>query len=167
VTFSRSGSALDQFVDIIITECPYALADPGIGLASQWLAVFVRLTAVVLIFQVPAVAEAPIELAAAGVVVAAVGTAARLDRPEAWLPAAVVLVQPRRAGPHRGASKATDMASKELDRLGDASVTEEERQSRKRRILKGPKEFREMRDDLPRRKGRARSIPVSKLNASK
>jgi hypothetical protein len=59
------------------------------------------------------------------------------------------------------------MASKELDRLGDASVTEEERQSRKRRILKGPKEFREMRDDLPRRKGRARSIPVSKLNASK
>ena len=151
---------------ILFTECPYALADPGIGLASQWLAVFVRLTAVALIFQVPAVAEAPIELAAAGVVVAAVGTAARLDRPEAWLPAAVVLVQPR-AGPHRGASKATDMASKELDRLGDASVTEEERQSKKRRILKGPKEFREMRDDLPRRKGRARSIPVSKLNASK
>jgi hypothetical protein len=27
VTFSRSGSALDQFVDIIITECPYALAE--------------------------------------------------------------------------------------------------------------------------------------------
>ena len=60
--------------------------------------------------------------------------------------------QPRRAGPHRGASKATDMASKELDRLGDASATEEERRTRKRRILKGPREFREMREDFPKGK---------------
>ena len=58
----------------------------------------------------------------------------------------------RRPGAHSGAAKATEMAGKELDRLGDASATEEERQSRKRRILKGPLEFREMREDLPRRR---------------
>ena len=44
------------------------------------------------------------------------------------------------------------MAAKQLDRLGDTSATEEERQSRKRRILRGPKEFREMREDLPKRR---------------
>jgi Arc/MetJ-type ribon-helix-helix transcriptional regulator len=59
--------------------------------------------------------------------------------------------QPRRAGPHKGASKAVVLAEKELDRLGDTSATEEERQSRKRRILKGPREFREMRKDSPPR----------------
>jgi hypothetical protein len=71
--------------------------------------------------------------------------------------------QPPHSGPHKGASKAHAMARKELDRLGDASVTEEERQRRKRRLLKGPKEFRQMREDLGKRE---RSIPVSKLNAS-
>jgi metal-responsive CopG/Arc/MetJ family transcriptional regulator len=60
--------------------------------------------------------------------------------------------QPRRVGPHKGASKAVVMAGKELDRLADTSATEEERQSRKRRILKGPREFREMRADLPKRR---------------
>lgn len=57
------------------------------------------------------------------------------------------------------------MAAEELDRLGDTSATEEERQNRKRRILKGPPEFREMRKDLPKLKQRARSIPVAKLDA--
>jgi Arc/MetJ-type ribon-helix-helix transcriptional regulator len=57
-----------------------------------------------------------------------------------------------RAGPHKGAAKAKAMAGKELDRLGDKSATEEERQSRKRRLLKGPGEFRGMREDLPKRK---------------
>jgi hypothetical protein len=41
--------------------------------------------------------------------------------------------------------KATDMAAREIDRLGDQSVTGEERASRKRRLLSGPKEFRDMR----------------------
>jgi hypothetical protein len=54
------------------------------------------------------------------------------------------------------ASKATDMASQQIDKLGDASATVEERQSRKRRLLKGPKEFRDIREqalaDQPKRK---------------
>jgi len=56
----------------------------------------------------------------------------------------------------KSASKATDMAGKQIDRLGDASATVEERQSRKRRLLKGPKEFRDIREqalaDQPKRK---------------
>lgn len=57
--------------------------------------------------------------------------------------------QPRRAGAHKGASKANELAAKEIDRAGDASATTEQRQSRKRRILNGPAEFRELRKDLP------------------
>jgi hypothetical protein len=37
------------------------------------------------------------------------------------------------------------MASQEIDRLGDPSATDEERQLRKRRLIKGPKEFRDLR----------------------
>jgi hypothetical protein len=43
------------------------------------------------------------------------------------------------------ARKATNMAAHEIDRLGDQSATGEERASRKRRLLSGPKEFRDMR----------------------
>jgi hypothetical protein len=38
------------------------------------------------------------------------------------------------------------MAGHAVDRLSDASATDEERQTRKRRLLKGPKEFRDIRD---------------------
>jgi hypothetical protein len=41
--------------------------------------------------------------------------------------------------------KATDMAARQIDRLGDESATGEQRASRKRRLLSGPKEFRDMR----------------------
>jgi formate dehydrogenase maturation protein FdhE len=44
------------------------------------------------------------------------------------------------------AAKAREMASQAVDRLSDSSATDEERQSRKRRLLKGPKEFRDIRD---------------------
>jgi hypothetical protein len=54
----------------------------------------------------------------------------------------------------KAASKASDMAGKQIDKLGDASATVEERQSRKRRLLKGPKEFRDIRTfaEQPKRK---------------
>src|SRR5215510_4577098 len=42
------------------------------------------------------------------------------------------------------AAKARAMAGQEIDRLSDPSATEEERQRRKRRLLKGPKEFRDV-----------------------
>jgi len=37
------------------------------------------------------------------------------------------------------------MAAQEVDRLSDPSATDEERQLRKRRLIKGPKEFRDIR----------------------
>jgi hypothetical protein len=50
---------------------------------------------------------------------------------------------------HRVA-KARAMAGQEIDRLSDPSATEEERQRRKRRLLKGPKEFRDVRSNRPK-----------------
>ena len=46
-------------------------------------------------------------------------------------------------------SKATELARKEIDRVADQSATAQDRASRKRRLLKGPKEFRDMRRDHP------------------
>jgi hypothetical protein len=48
------------------------------------------------------------------------------------------------------AAKARAMAGQEMDRLSDASATEDERQRRKRRLLKGPKEFRDVRSNRPK-----------------
>jgi hypothetical protein len=45
-------------------------------------------------------------------------------------------------------AKAADLASKRLDKLIDPATPEDERQQRKRRILRGPSEFRELRDKL-------------------
>jgi hypothetical protein len=44
------------------------------------------------------------------------------------------------------------MAAREIDRLSDSSATEEERQRRKRRLVKGPKEFRDVRGNRPKLK---------------
>ena len=45
-------------------------------------------------------------------------------------------------------SKAHELASAQLDKLIDPSAPAEERQQRKRRLLKGPKEFRDLRDEI-------------------
>jgi hypothetical protein len=37
--------------------------------------------------------------------------------------------------------------------IGDASLPADERERRKRRLTKGPSEFRDMRGDLPKTKG--------------
>jgi hypothetical protein len=42
------------------------------------------------------------------------------------------------------------MASQEIDRLGDPSATDEERQLRKRRLIRGPNEFRDIRRNRPK-----------------
>jgi len=47
----------------------------------------------------------------------------------------------------RGAKQAAGMASDMIDYLGDQSATREDREQRKRRLLKGPPEFREMRKE--------------------
>ena len=51
------------------------------------------------------------------------------------------------------AAKAAEMASEEIDRLGDFSATNEERQLRKRRLIKGPKEFLDLRRNRPKANG--------------
>jgi hypothetical protein len=48
------------------------------------------------------------------------------------------------------AADAAGMAGREIDRLSDKGATDDERASRKRRLLKGPKEFREMRGQRPK-----------------
>ena len=48
---------------------------------------------------------------------------------------------------------ASDMAAREIDRIIDPSATNEERQTRKRRLLKGPKEFRDIRSNPSTTKG--------------
>ena len=55
-------------------------------------------------------------------------------------------------GAHKGASRAHEMAGEEIDQAADASATDEQRASRKRRLLKGPKEFRDARRDHPETK---------------
>ena len=50
-----------------------------------------------------------------------------------------------RARPAR--DRSADMAGKTIDRLTDPSVSAEDQAKRKRRLLKGPEEFRGLRDD--------------------
>jgi hypothetical protein len=44
-------------------------------------------------------------------------------------------------------AKASEMAGEEIDRLGDPLATDEERHLRKRRLIKGPQEFRDIRSN--------------------
>jgi hypothetical protein len=50
-------------------------------------------------------------------------------------------------------AKASEMAGEEIDRLGDPLATDEERQLRKQRLIKGPQEFRDIRSN------RAKIVP--------
>ena len=61
--------------------------------------------------------------------------------------------QPRKRTSPKAAAKASDMVAKRIDKLADPSMPKEERRARKRRLIKGPREFREMRGDLPKTKG--------------
>jgi hypothetical protein len=51
------------------------------------------------------------------------------------------------------AAKASEMAGEEIDRLGDPSATDEEQQLRKRRLINGPQEFRDIRSNRAKIKG--------------
>jgi metal-responsive CopG/Arc/MetJ family transcriptional regulator len=50
----------------------------------------------------------------------------------------------------KSAARASEMAAEQIDKIADSSATDEERSQRKRRIIKGPREFREMRGDQPK-----------------
>jgi hypothetical protein len=51
------------------------------------------------------------------------------------------------------AAKASEMAGRRIDKLANPATPEEERRARKRRLIKGPREFRDMRGDQPKPKG--------------
>ena len=63
--------------------------------------------------------------------------------------------QPSQKRSKKSAAKAREMAGQAIDRLlGDAgSLPVDEQERRKRRLTKGPSEFREIRGDLPEPKG--------------
>jgi hypothetical protein len=70
------------------------------------------------------------------------------SRPEAIrrLVERALAAEPRDAlRPTAGAPKAAELAAREINQLGDPSATPEERASRKRRLISGPKEFRNIR----------------------
>ena len=48
--------------------------------------------------------------------------------------------------------KAAEMAGQEIDRLGDQGLTREQQAARKRRLIKGPREFRDVRGDQSKMK---------------
>jgi hypothetical protein len=56
--------------------------------------------------------------------------------------------RPKRGG-KRKAQEASDLASGAADRIVDKSIPPEEQRRRKRALIKGPKEFRDIRKDLP------------------
>jgi hypothetical protein len=53
----------------------------------------------------------------------------------------------------KAAAKASRLAGQMIDILNDESAPPDVREKRKRRLLKGPPEFRAMRGDLPKSKG--------------
>jgi Arc/MetJ-type ribon-helix-helix transcriptional regulator len=57
---------------------------------------------------------------------------------------------PAKAGSRR---KAADLAGQAIDSLGDQTATVEKRAHRKRRLIKGPREFRDVRGDRPKKTG--------------
>jgi hypothetical protein len=52
----------------------------------------------------------------------------------------------------RSGEKASDLADRAAQRLVDKSLPPEEQQRRKRSLIKGPKEFRDIREDVSRSK---------------
>jgi hypothetical protein len=49
-------------------------------------------------------------------------------------------------------AKAADMAAQRIDKLVNPALPEAEQRTRKRRLIKGPQEFRDMRGDQPKPK---------------
>jgi len=64
---------------------------------------------------------------------------------------ALAALQPLQQRNLEAASKALELAAREIDKLIDPSTADEERKTRKRRLLRGPKEFQDIRGDMSKR----------------
>lgn len=58
----------------------------------------------------------------------------------------------RPSGKQHGPTIASRLAAERIDKISDRSAAPEERQARKRHLIKGPKEFRDVRIDVPKSK---------------
>jgi hypothetical protein len=58
----------------------------------------------------------------------------------------------KRSSGKREAQKASEPAARAAEQIVDKSMPPEERQRRKRALIKGPREFRDIREDLPKPK---------------
>jgi Arc/MetJ-type ribon-helix-helix transcriptional regulator len=76
------------------------------------------------------------------------GVSSRSEAIRRLLALGLATSQPLRRRNLEAASKALELAAQELDKLIDPSTPDEERKMRKRRLLRGPKEFRDMRGDV-------------------
>jgi hypothetical protein len=56
--------------------------------------------------------------------------------------------------PVERATRAKELASKAIEKIADPSATQDERVQRRRRLTKGPQEFREDRVDMPQTRGK-------------
>ena len=65
---------------------------------------------------------------------------------------ALAIAAPAPKQSKKAAAKAAELAGTMIDWLGDKSAPPEEQAKQKRRLVKGPSEFREMRGDLPKAK---------------
>jgi hypothetical protein len=63
-------------------------------------------------------------------------------------------VKPKPAPSERQRAAFADLASKAIDSLTAGTPNNDEKASRKRRLIKGPEEFREVRVDRPKAKGK-------------
>jgi hypothetical protein len=59
---------------------------------------------------------------------------------------------PTKQTSRKAAAKASEMAGQQIDKLANPAMPEEERRARKRRLIKGPREFRGMRGDQTKQK---------------
>jgi hypothetical protein len=56
------------------------------------------------------------------------------------------------SGKRSGPTIASQLAAEQIDKISDRSAPHEEPQSRKRHLIEGPKEFRDVRIDVPKSK---------------
>ena len=78
---------------------------------------------------------------------------------------AASLASPRK---ERSSRKAAEMADRELERrLGDQTVNNEERARRKRQLIQGPREFRDIRGDRSKAKAGSQTATMSKAPFSR
>jgi Arc/MetJ-type ribon-helix-helix transcriptional regulator len=76
------------------------------------------------------------------------GMASRSEAIHRLLELGLAASKPLRRRNLEAASKALELAARQIDQLIDPSIPDEERKMRKRRLLRGPKEFRDIRGDI-------------------